>query len=70
MYKNIVVHSKTKHIFVKYYVLRGNEVGKEIKLEHVSTKDWIADIFMKPLPKDNFEYLRGMLGVMPLPSSE
>ena len=70
MSKNNVLHSKTKHIFIKYHMLREKATEKEIRLEHVSTKDQIADIFTKPFPKDTFEYLRGMHGVMPLPTSE
>ena len=70
MSKNHVLHSKTKNISIKYHVLRKKEIENEIKLEYVSTKDQIAYIFMKPLPKDTFEYLRGMLKVMPLPTSE
>ena len=70
MSKNRILYSKTKHISIKYHVLREKVVEKEIRLEYVSTKDQIADIFMKPFPKDTFEYLRGMLGVMPLPTFE
>ena len=35
-------------------------------MEYVNSKEQIADIFTKPLPKDAFEYLRGKLGAMPL----
>ena len=70
MYKNFVLHSKTKHISIKYHVLREKATEKETRLDYVSTKDRIADTFTKPLPKDIFEYLRGMLGVMPLPTSK
>ena len=70
MSKNLVFHSKTKHISIKYHVLRHKVVEKEIILEYVSTKDQIVDIFTKPLLKDTFEYLRGMLGVMPLSTFE
>ena len=70
MSRNPILHSKTKHISIKYHVLREKVVEKEIKLEYVSTKDHIVDIFMKSFPKDTFDYLRGMLGVMPLPTSE
>ena len=70
MSKNFVLHSRTKHISIKYHVLREKEKEKDIRLEYVSTKDQIANIFMKPLCKDTFQYLRGMLGVMPLPTSE
>ena len=33
---------------------------------YVNTKEKIADIFTKPLPKDAFLYPRGKLGVIPL----
>ena len=63
MSKNMVMHSKTKHISIKYHFLRDKVEKKEIKLEYINTKEKIADIFTKPLLKDTFEYLRGMLGV-------
>ena len=61
---------KTKHISIKYHVLREKVVEKEIRLEYVSTKENIEDMFRKYLPIDTFDYLWGMLGVMPLPTSE
>ena len=68
MSKNHVLNSKTKHISIKYHLLRENVVEKEIKFEYVSTKEKIVEIFTKPFPRDTFEYLCGMLGVMPLPT--
>lgn len=65
MSKNLVVHSKKKHIEIKYHVVREKVVVKEVRLEYISTKEQIANIFTKPFPKDTFEYLRGKLGVMP-----
>ena len=65
MSKNLVFHSKTKHIAIKYHVLKEKVVEKEIGLEYINTKEKIADIFTKALPKDTFEYLRGMLGLCP-----
>ena len=64
--KNLVMHSKTKHIAIKYHFLRELVQDKEVKLEYVNTKEQIANIFTKPLPKDVFLYLRGKLGVIPL----
>ena len=61
MSKNHVMHAKTKHIEIKHHFLR----EKEVKLDSVSTKYQLTDIFTNTLPKDTFEYLRGMLGVMP-----
>ena len=70
MSKNPVLYSKTKHISIKYHVLGKKAEKREIRLEYVSIQDYIVDIFMKPLPNDTFEYLIGMLGVMPLPTSD
>jgi len=64
--KNPVMHSKTKHIPIKYRFLREQVGEQQVKLEYVNTKDQIADIFTKPLPKDTFLYLRQKLGVIPL----
>ena len=64
--KNPVMHSKTKHIAIKYHFVRELVQDKEIRLEYVHSKEQIADIFTKPLPKDAFLYLRCKLGAIPL----
>ena len=56
--KNPVMHSKTKHIPIKFHFLREQVTEKNIKLEYVETKEQIVDIFTKPLPRETFEYLR------------
>ena len=63
--KNLVMHSKKKHISIKYHFVRELVQDKEIRLEYVHTKEQISDIFTKPLPKDALLYLRGKLGVIP-----
>ena len=63
--KNPVMHSKTKHIPIKYHFLREHVTDKHVKLEFVGTKEQVADIFTKPLPRETFEYLRDRLGVIP-----
>ena len=70
MSNNPIFHFKTKHIAIKYHVLREKVAQKEIRLEYINTKEQIVEIFTKTLLKDTFEYLRGMLRVMPLPSLE
>ena len=60
------MHTKTKHITIKYHYLRELVQDKEVRLEYVNTKEKIVDIFTKALPKDTQEYLRGKLGVIPL----
>ena len=62
--KNLEMHSKTKHIPIKFHFLREQIMEKNIKLEYIGTKEQIADIFTKPLPRETFEYLKQKLGVI------
>ena len=64
--KNPLMHTKTKHIAIKYHYLRELVQDKEVKMEYVNTKEKIVDIFTKALPKDSHEYLRGKQWVISL----
>ena len=64
--KNLVMHTKTKYIAIKYHYVRELVEDKQVKMEYIHTKEKIIDIFTKPLPKNTYEYLRGKLGVKPL----
>jgi hypothetical protein len=61
--KNPVLHSKTKHIEVRYRFLGDNMEKGKIALIHVPTHDQLADIFTKPLDQATFTRLQGELGV-------
>ena len=65
--KNPVMHSKTKHISIKYHFLWEHVAKKNIKVEYVGKKQQVVDIFTKPLPWESFEYLRESLGVISTP---
>jgi bifunctional DNase/RNase len=65
--KNPVMHSKKKHIPIKYNFLRELVVEKNIRVEYVGTKEQVAGIFTKTLPREAFEYLRQILGVISTP---
>jgi len=62
--KNPVMHSKTKHIPIKYHFLQEQVSEQNIKLEYVPSKEQVVDILTKPLPRETFEYLRQKLGVV------
>ena len=52
------MHTKTKDIVIKYHYIRESVQDKEMKMEYVNSKEKIADIFTKPLPKDAHEYIK------------
>eukprot|EP00253_Pinus_taeda_P031343 PITA_31343 len=62
--KNLVMHSKTKHIPIKYHFLREQVLEQKVILEYVPSKEQVVDIFTKPLPRETFEYLKQKLGVV------
>jgi hypothetical protein len=68
--KNPVMHSKTKHIPIKYHFLWEQVAEKNIRVEYVGTKEQVADIFTKPLPREAFEYLHQRLGELFLLQNE
>jgi hypothetical protein len=65
--KNLVMHSKMKHIPIKYHFLQEQVAKKNIRVEYVGTKEQVADIFTKPLPREAFEYLHQRLIVISTP---
>lgn len=64
--KNVDYHKRCKHIDVKYNFIKEKYSEKQIDLSYVCTKEQIADIFTKALPRDKFQYLRGKIGMKKL----
>ena len=62
--KNHIIHSKAKHIHIKYHFLRKQVLEQKVKLESVPSKEQVVDIFTEPLPREAFEYLRQKLEVV------
>jgi hypothetical protein len=56
--KNPKMRPRTKHIAIQFHHFRDFVAKGKIRLEHVSTKEQVADIATKPLPRDAFQYLR------------
>jgi hypothetical protein len=65
--KNPMMHSKMKHIPIKYHFLWEHVTEKNIRVEYVGTKEQVAYIFTKPLPREAFEYLCQRLKVISTP---
>lgn len=61
--KNPIQYSRTKHIDIKHHFIIELVEDKVVTLEHVSTKNQLADIFTKALDVVQFEKLRGKLGI-------
>ncbi|GJZ24705.1 hypothetical protein Tco_0562164 [Tanacetum coccineum] len=55
--KNTVLHSRTKHIEIRYHFLRDNVQKGNISIRKVSSKDIIANILNKPLKQEPFNLL-------------
>ena len=66
--KNTVMHSKTKHIPIKFHFLWEQVTEKNMKLEYIGTKEQVAEIFTKPPPRETFKYLREKLGFILYPN--
>ncbi|GJY35446.1 retrovirus-related pol polyprotein from transposon TNT 1-94 [Tanacetum coccineum] len=64
--KNLVQHSRIKHIEIRHHFLRDNVQKGNISIEKVASDDNIVNIFTKPLKREVFNYLRLGLGMMKL----
>jgi len=61
--KNLIQHSRTKHIDIRHHFIKDLVEENIVTLEHVATKEQLADIFTKALDAKQFEKLRGKLGI-------
>jgi transposase InsO family protein len=67
--KNADHHARTKHIDVKYHYIRQELIKRTITLNHVSTRDNVADLFTKALVRDKHAAFTRTLGVFTPASS-
>ena len=62
--KNPCLHSRSKHIDIRYHFLRDQYEKGVVDLIHVESEDQLADILTKPLDERTFTRLRGELGLV------
>ncbi|GJY51926.1 retrovirus-related pol polyprotein from transposon TNT 1-94 [Tanacetum coccineum] len=61
---NLVLHSRTKHIDIRYHFIKDHILKGDIKLHFVPTDLQLADIFTKPLVEPSFTRLVAELGML------
>ena len=65
--KNLIQHSRTKHIDVRHHFIRDHVLNNNVVLEFIDTKHQLADIFTKALNEDQFEFIRRELDMLNCP---
>ncbi|GJS48072.1 retrovirus-related pol polyprotein from transposon TNT 1-94 [Tanacetum coccineum] len=65
---NLILHSRTKHIDIRYHFVRDHILKGDIKLHFIPTQYQLADIFTKPLDKPTFKRLIVELGMLNIDS--
>ncbi|GKA50391.1 hypothetical protein Tco_0743464 [Tanacetum coccineum] len=66
---NLVLHSRTKHIDIKYHFIRDHILKGDIELHFIPTQYQLADIFTKPLDEPTFKRLIVKLGMLNIDSN-
>lgn len=65
--RNPEFHKRTKHVDVKYYIIREHYQNSLINVVYVTTGDNVADILTKALPRDAFQRLLGLMNITTTP---
>nr|GEU37638.1 retrovirus-related Pol polyprotein from transposon TNT 1-94 [Tanacetum cinerariifolium] len=61
---NLVQHSRSKHIDVRYHFIKEKVKKGIVELFFVGTEYQLADLFTKALPEERFKYLVRRLGIL------
>jgi hypothetical protein len=64
--KNPVLNSQSRHIEVKYHLVRESTSQGLITVEFIGTKDQLGDILTKSLDRVKFKELRNKIGLVDL----
>ena len=62
--KNLIQHSRTKHIDIRHHFIRDHITNHDV----IDTKHQLADIFTKPLSKEQFDFIKRELGMLICPN--
>lgn len=61
---NPVFHSRMKHIALAYHFVWEQIQTGYLRIAHVSTRDQLADVLTKPLPRIPFQHICRKIGVV------
>ncbi|KAI3718361.1 hypothetical protein L6452_19228 [Arctium lappa] len=61
---NPVLHSRSKHIDIRYHFIRHHISKGDIELHFIPTDLQLADLFTKPIDEARFKFLIGELGML------
>ena len=67
--KNLIQHSRTKHIDIRHHFIRDHVTNHDAIIEFIDTKHHLADIFTKPLSEEQFDFIRRELGMLMCPNT-
>jgi hypothetical protein len=62
--KNPMLHGQSKHIEVKYHLVRESVENGRIKMEFIRSEEQLGDILTKPLGKVKFLKLHTKIGII------
>ncbi|GJV36363.1 retrovirus-related pol polyprotein from transposon TNT 1-94 [Tanacetum coccineum] len=65
---NLVLHSRTKHIDIRYHFIKDHILKGDIELHFIPTQYQLPDIFTKPLDEPTFKRLIVELGMLNIDS--
>ena len=60
---NPVTHTRTNHINIHFHYVREALAEGTINLQYCPMEFMVADILTKPLPKERFDLLHGIIGL-------
>ncbi|GKE28436.1 hypothetical protein Tco_1443820 [Tanacetum coccineum] len=67
---NIVQHSRTKHITIRYHFIKEQVENEVVELYFVKTDYQLVDIFTKALVRERYEFLINCLGMQSITPEE
>ena len=62
--KNLIQHSRTKHIDIRYYFLHYHVQNGDISLEFIDTNNQLIHIFTKTLNEERLNFIKHDLGMI------